>query len=78
MQVPVAVWLPMTPIQQAIAKAGGSKALADMFRIKRQAVEKWASENRVPADRVLRIEEFTGISRHDLRPDIYPKESDAA
>jgi DNA-binding transcriptional regulator YdaS (Cro superfamily) len=68
----------MTPIQQAIEKAGGSKALADVFSIKRQAVEKWASENRVPADRVLRIEECTGVSRHDLRPDIYPRESDAA
>lgn len=26
---------------------------------------------RVPAERVLEIEKITGISRHDLRPDVF-------
>jgi DNA-binding transcriptional regulator YdaS (Cro superfamily) len=32
---------------------------------------------RIPAERVLPIEAITGISRHDLRPDIYPRERPA-
>lgn len=34
------------------------------------AVAKW---RRVPADRVLAVERLTGLSRHDLRPDLYPR-----
>lgn len=30
---------------------------------------------RIPAERVLALEAATGISRHDLRPDLYPRES---
>lgn len=30
------------------------------------------SSKRVPAEHVLRIEAATGVSRHSLRPDIYP------
>lgn len=36
---------------------------------------------RIPAERVLDIEAFTGISRHDLRPDVFgeaPATEDAA
>ena len=32
------------------------------------------NSKRVPAEYVLRIEAATGVSRHDLRPDIYPRE----
>lgn len=32
------------------------------------------SSKRVPAEYVLKIEAATGVSRHDLRPDIYPRE----
>ena len=40
--------------------------------ITREAVSQWDS---VPARRVLAVEKETGVSRHDLRPDIYgPKE----
>lgn len=28
----------------------------------------------IPPTRVLEIERVTGISRHDLRPDLYPRE----
>jgi hypothetical protein len=43
--------------------------IARALGITRAAVAKWA---RVPAERVLAVEGVTGISRHDLRPDIYP------
>jgi DNA-binding transcriptional regulator YdaS (Cro superfamily) len=29
---------------------------------------------RLPAEHVLAVEAATGVSRHDLRPDIYPRE----
>lgn len=37
-----------------------------------------ARGNPLPADLVLPTERATGISRHDLRPDLYPREGQAA
>lgn len=54
--------------EQAIAKAGGSRSVAEALGITRQAVEDWI---RVPAKHVLRLEAISGVSRYDLRPDIY-------
>jgi DNA-binding transcriptional regulator YdaS (Cro superfamily) len=67
----------MNSIQKAVQAAGGAKALAKKLEISRQAVEKWIEHERIPAERVLELEEFTGISRHDLRPDLYPRDSAA-
>jgi DNA-binding transcriptional regulator YdaS (Cro superfamily) len=39
-----------------------------------QAISQW---KQVPAERVLQVERATGVSRHRLRPDIYPAD-DAA
>ncbi len=68
-----------TPIEQAVEHAGGQQALAEKVGVRYQAVQKWIRAKRVPAERVLAIEEATGgaVSRHDLRPDIYPRESRA-
>ncbi len=41
------------------------------------AIWQWA-DSQVPAERVLEVERVTGISRHDLRPDLYPREEQAA
>lgn len=32
------------------------------------------SSKQLPAEYVLRAERFYGVSRHDLRPDIYPRD----
>lgn len=32
------------------------------------------SAKRLPAEHVLAVEAMTGVSRHNLRPDIYPRE----
>lgn len=56
----------------ALEKAGGMSALANKIGISRQAISKW---RRIPAERVLAVEVATGISRHDLREDVYPRES---
>ena len=43
-----------------------------------QNVSNWLrDEKSLPAEFVLAAERATGISRHDLRPDLYPRE-DAA
>lgn len=43
--------------------------IAKELGITHGAVSQW---RRVPADRVLEVERLTGVSRHVLRPDIYP------
>ena len=45
-------------------------ALAARLGVQPPAVCKW-ERGRIPPERVLDIERETGISRHDLRPDIY-------
>lgn len=50
-------------------------ALADELGITNSAVWQW---RRVPAERVIDVEKFTGIPRHELRPDLYPIEESAA
>lgn len=49
-------------------------------KISPQAVHKWVCSGVVPAERVIAIEAATGgkVSRHDLRPDIYPLDKEAA
>jgi DNA-binding transcriptional regulator YdaS (Cro superfamily) len=57
-----------TPIDKAICAAGSRSALARIVGTSRQAVSQW---KRIPVERVLVIEAATGISRYELRPDIY-------
>ncbi|UQS95269.1 C repressor [Pseudanabaena phage Pam5] len=44
--------------------------LAAAAKVDKATVTRWA-QKRVPAERVLMVESLMGISRHDLRPDIY-------
>lgn len=47
--------------------------------VSQPTVWRWINENgRMPAEHVLRAEQLYGVSRHDLRPDIYPVEGKAA
>lgn len=57
-------------LQKAIDAIGSQAELARRLRIKAQSVTKWP---RVPAERVLQVEAITGVSKHDLRPDLYPR-----
>lgn len=66
---------PFEALERAVTKAGSQTALAAICGVSQTAVWKWIqSSKRMPAEYVLRTEEATGISRHDLRPDIYPRE----
>lgn len=66
----------MTPEQAmkaAIQSAGSRYRLSKLIDRTSQAVYQW--NDRVPAECVLSVEAATGISRHDLRPDLYPREA---
>lgn len=67
---------PFEALTKAIELAGGQRAAARICEISQTAVWKWLqSAKRLPAEHVLRVEAATGISRHLLRPDIYPRET---
>lgn len=55
-------------MKEAINRADGTSALARALGISQAAVSQW---RQVPVNRVLDVERITGVSRHDLRPDIY-------
>ncbi|MDD2046134.1 transcriptional regulator [Pseudomonas putida] len=66
-----------TPLERAIHTAGSGKALAELLGVTPMAVSYWKTRG-VPAKQALPIEKATGVSRHELRPDIYPTENEAA
>ena len=66
---------PFEALQDAVTRAGSQAALARICEVSTTAVWKWLqSSKRMPAEYVLKTESAVGISRHDLRPDIYPRE----
>jgi DNA-binding transcriptional regulator YdaS (Cro superfamily) len=63
-------------LEQVKKKLGGNAGIAaKLGGITPQAVSQW---DRVPPARVLTIEELTGISRHELRPDIFGPSPEAS
>lgn len=61
-------------LQRAIEKAGGTQvSLAKALNVKQQTVAWWLSEGSkgVAPEYCIRIETITGVSRHDLRPDVF-------
>jgi DNA-binding transcriptional regulator YiaG len=45
--------------------------VGNIFGVHKTTVLRWEG-GRIPPERVLEVESKTGVSRHDLRPDIYP------
>ena len=69
----------MTAIKNAVQAAGGQTALARKLGVGQGRVWNWINRDaKVPAEFVLAIEQATGVSRHDLRPDIYPPSSSSS
>ena len=60
-----------TPLDLAIERIGSQQALADALEIKSPSITDWHRRGRVPAERCIAIERLTGVSRHDLRPDVF-------
>jgi DNA-binding transcriptional regulator YdaS (Cro superfamily) len=60
--------LERAPLDLAIKKAGGLRALARSLGITHRAIRQW---DYVPAKYIIEIERATGIPRNVLRPDFY-------
>jgi DNA-binding transcriptional regulator YdaS (Cro superfamily) len=59
-------------LDRAIQKAGSQEALAELIGVKQQNVSYWRkSRFGVPGPYCAAIEDKTGISRHELRADIF-------
>jgi len=66
-----------TPLEKAIKVAGSQAELARRIGKKQAHVWNWLNrDSQVPAEAVLSIEAATNgkVTRHDLRPDLYPVE----
>lgn len=64
---------PFEALQAAVARAGSQSALARVCGVSQTAVWKWIQRGkRLPAELCLVVERETGVSKHSLRPDIYP------
>lgn len=61
----------MRAIKKAIRLYGVTK-LAKECGVTPQAAHKWLKKG-VPAERALDVERLTGISRHELCPDVFGK-----
>ena len=70
-----AVATPFAALQDAVDQAGSQSALARVCGVSQTAVWKWLqSSKRLPAEHCIAVERETGVSKHLLRPDIYPAE----
>ena len=58
-------------VSRAASKVGSFSELARRLGIRRNAFYRW---RQVPANRVIPLEKISGISRHDIRPDLYPRD----
>lgn len=68
-----------SPLARAVRAAGSQSAFGRIVGRNQSTVHDWLSlEKPLPAEHVLTVEAATGISRHDLRPDIYPREAATA
>lgn len=56
-------------LEEAIRACGGVSELARRLGISQPSVSHW---QRVPAERVLTVEQVSGVPRATLRPDLYP------
>jgi len=55
-------------LADAVTAVGGAAEMARILDITSQAVSSW---QRCPATRVLALEKISGVSRHELRPDVF-------
>ena len=63
-------------LKRACETAGGQKPLAERIGTTQSQVWYWLERSKkgVPAEFVLLIEKETGVSRSELRPDLWPSE----
>lgn len=63
-------------LARAVRAVGSQSAFARLIRQAQPTIYGWLRKGKaLPPEHVLAVEAATGISRHDLRPDIYPREA---
>lgn len=64
-------------LARAVSTVGGQIKLARAIGTTQSNVWDWLNRTRrgTPAEWVLKVEAVSGVSRHDLRPDLYPAPS---
>jgi DNA-binding transcriptional regulator YdaS (Cro superfamily) len=68
----------LVALREAIGVIGSQSATARLLKVTQGAVSKWLSGQKpLAAEHVLAVEAATGVSKHRLRPDIYPLEAEA-
>ncbi|MBU1605800.1 MAG: helix-turn-helix domain-containing protein [Alphaproteobacteria bacterium] len=73
---PREILTPPGALALAVDRIGGQSALGRLVEVSQASVWRWLEKGKpLPAEHVLKVEAATGISRHDLRPDLYPRES---
>lgn len=69
-------------LRRAVKEIGTQKGLADKLGVTQSVLWYWLEKAKhgCPGEYVLKIEEATGgkITRHELRPDLYPERVEAA
>lgn len=67
----------MNGLEKAINVVGGKRRLAIALGIKPPSLSRWIHkyQGRVPSNRVIDIYLLTGITPHELRPDLHPTPS---
>ncbi|QNK30678.1 helix-turn-helix domain-containing protein [Serratia sp. JUb9] len=68
----------MSALEKAICVAGSATKLANQLGISSMTISHWKNRYSgiVPADRVFPIFHVTGVTPHELRPDLYPNPTD--
>ena len=63
-------------LNQAVQQAGSQSQFGRDLGVSQPTVWGWLNQSKqLPAEYVLRAEQLYGVSRHDLRPDIYPRQT---
>lgn len=69
-------------LKRAVEVVGSQAKLGEMIGVPQQKISYWltVAKNGTAAEFVLAIEGATGgtVTRHELRPDLYPKETNQA
>jgi len=68
----------MKALDKAISIAGGATRLAETLDVSSMTVSHWRHRDNgvVPANRVIPIFNATGVTPHELRPDLYLNPTD--
>lgn len=70
---------PKDALKVCLSLAGTQVKMASDLGVLQPQISRWLHrDGRIPAEYVLTCERIYGVSRHDLRPDVYPVEAPSA